>query len=60
MKASEMIAELELELKMRDHVFPRWVRSGKLKQATADKRINAMREALRIVKQHFTKQQKLF
>lgn len=43
---TEQIAELKREVAIRENVYPRWVQSGKLKQADADKQIGRMKAAL--------------
>lgn len=41
------IAEIERELAMRSHAYPRFIANGRLKQEAADKQIAALRAALR-------------
>lgn len=41
----EILDELNRELRMRHSVYPRWVAAGKLDQATADRRIEALTAA---------------
>lgn len=43
----EQIACVKREIAMRARVYPRWVESGKLKQAAADKEIAHMTAVLR-------------
>jgi hypothetical protein len=45
----EIIAELRREAAMRRRVFPDWVRSGRLKQADADRRIELMEAAISFI-----------
>ena len=47
---SEQIACIERELKMRQRVYPRWVSTGKMKQASADKEMAAMEAVLKTLK----------
>ena len=42
----EQIAEVERELKLREHVYPRWVGEKKMRQEKADKCMAAMRAVL--------------
>lgn len=45
----DMVACVEREISMRRHVYPRWVRLGKLTQAAADmelQRMDAVRDFL--------------
>lgn len=42
---------LAREVKMREHVYPRWVAAGKMTQEKATAEIEAMREAHETVKQ---------
>lgn len=42
----EQIAEVERELKLREHVYPRWVAEKKMRQEKADKCMAAMRAVL--------------
>lgn len=44
------IAEVERELAMRAHAYPRFVAAGKLKQETADRQVAALRAALATLK----------
>jgi hypothetical protein len=43
---ADQIAAVEREIKMREHVYPRRVADGKMKQATADAEIARMRAVL--------------
>jgi hypothetical protein len=45
----EIISELRRELAMRRRVFPDWVRSGRLKQIDADRRIELMEAAISFI-----------
>lgn len=38
-RLSDMLEELEREIKVRRRVYPRWVENGKLDPVTADRRI---------------------
>lgn len=42
----QQIEEVERELKMRESAYPRWVRSGKLRQSIADYQMDRMRAVL--------------
>lgn len=42
----EQIAEVEREISLREHVYPRWVGERRMQQAKADKCLAAMRAAL--------------
>lgn len=44
------IAEIERELAMRAHAYPRFIANGRLKQDAADKQIAALRAALRTLR----------
>lgn len=43
-KIEDLIKEAERELKMRESVYPRWVQYGKIKEETAQKRIELQKE----------------
>lgn len=42
----EQIAEVERELRLREHVYPRFIESKKMRQEKADKCMAAMRAVL--------------
>lgn len=44
------IAEVERELAMRAHAYPRFVAAGRLKQEAADQQVAALRAALETLK----------
>ncbi len=46
----EQIAEVEREIKLREHVYPRWVAEKKMRQEKADKCMAAMRAVLETLK----------
>jgi hypothetical protein len=43
---ADQIACVEREIKMREHVYPRWVGQGKMTKDKADREIAVMREVL--------------
>lgn len=45
----QQVAELRREIAMRESVYPRWVRDGRMKQQEADHRVAAMKAALETV-----------
>ena len=47
---SEMIAELEREIRMREQVYPGLVRKGSLAQNTANRRIAVMKAMVTLLK----------
>ena len=47
---SEMIAELEREIRMREQVYPGLVRKGSLAQNTANRRIAVMKAVVTLLK----------
>lgn len=47
----EQIAELEREIRLREHVYPRWVEQKKMLQPQADKAMERMRAALATLRQ---------
>ncbi len=54
------ISELKRELRMREHLYPRWVASAKLKKEDADRRIAVLRTILTDYKDQIPKQNDLF
>lgn len=42
--AAQKLAEVERELGVREHVYPRWVRAGTLDRGVAQRRMNILRE----------------
>lgn len=48
----QVLAELRRELGMRRSLYPRWVAQGKLTQATADHRIEAIERTIEIIEEH--------
>jgi hypothetical protein len=48
-KHKEIIAELRREVAIRRRVFPNWVRTGRMKQADADSRIELMQAAIELI-----------
>lgn len=60
MTREQVLNELRREISMRERLYPNWVRTGKLKKGTADLRLNALKEALRIIEADTTKQGSLF
>ena len=60
---SEIIKELEREIKMRKEVFGRWVLQGRMREEVKEKRIKIMEQILEDYKQkqiHESKQATLF
>lgn len=47
----EQVAAVEREIGLRLRVYPRWVASGKMRQARADKEIERMRAVLVTLKE---------
>lgn len=47
----QQLAELDRELAMRRNVYPKWVRDGRMKEATADRQIAALEAARETVRQ---------
>lgn len=45
----QVINELIRELEMRESVYPRWIKTDKLGELTAQHRIMCMREAIRLL-----------
>lgn len=39
----ELIAEVRREVRMRQSVYPKWVRSGRMEQVEADRQLDLMR-----------------
>ena len=56
----EAIAEIQRELKMRDHVYPSLIRTNKLKRDTANHQYLALKKALEILEKLIPEQQNLF
>lgn len=42
----DQIAEIKREIRMREGVYPKWVQSGRMKQADSDRQIARMRAVL--------------
>jgi len=42
--AHEKILEIVREISMRENVYPRWIREGRITQSVADFRINILKE----------------
>jgi hypothetical protein len=53
----DVLSEVARELAMRRGVFPRWVQSGKITQAQADKRIDALQAAYDFIMEKWPKTQ---
>jgi hypothetical protein len=45
------IAEVEREIKYRENVYPRWARTGKIRQSVADMHLERMRDVLKTLRE---------
>lgn len=52
MHLHQVISELKRELQVREDVYPKWIRSGRLTAQTAKHRIDAIKRAIELVELH--------
>ena len=48
-KITDVIRELERELKLREKMYPEWIQSGKLNRQRAEKQYLRLKEAVRLL-----------
>lgn len=56
MKPDEVLKELRRELSMRRKLYPQWEASGKIKTDTANHRVDAIAEAIRLIEEAYPQQ----